>query len=198
MNLWKRLGVGSFSKGVLLVALALLVGCQAAQQPTAEEATAAESVESESRAAPGILHPSMAPEAGTYDDPSGKLGETPAEPWSATTISAAVDGKALEGTVQTVVGEIVDFSCYLQVGKHGAVHKGCAQKCLQNGMPIGLLARDGSLYMLMEEEHHPRRDGGTNFRDTAVENASNVMEVTGTLSMVDNHRALFVTGYVKP
>ena len=197
MNLWKRLCVGSFSKAVLLVALALFVGCQAAQQPTAEEAAAAESV---SRAAPGILHPSMAlaPEAGTYDEPSGKLGETPAEPWSATTIGAAVDGKALEGTVRTVVGEIVDFSCYLQVGKHGAAHKGCAQKCLQNGMPIGLLARDGSLYMLMEEEHDPRRDGGTNFRDTAVENASNVMEVTGTLSMVDNHRALFVTGYVKP
>ena len=62
----------------------------------------------------------------------------------------------------TLVGEIVDFSCYLQIGKHGEKHRVCAQKCFTAGQPIGLLTKDGSLYMLMEEEHDPRRDGLTN------------------------------------
>ena len=67
-----------------------------------------------------------------------------------------------------MVGEIVDFSCYLQIGKHGEKHRSCAQKCFTAGQPIGLLTKDGSLYMLMEEEHDPRRDGLTNFRQAAM------------------------------
>ncbi len=193
MNLWNRLCVGSFLKGVLLGALALFVGCQAAQQPAGEEGTAAESVPK----APGILHPSMAVETGSYDQPHEKLGEAPAQPWSTTTVASAVDGKPLEGSVITVVGEIVDFSCYLQIGKHGEKHRDCAQKCLQNEMPIGLLARDGTLYLLMEEEHNPRRDGDTNFREAAIEHAAHIMEVTGTFSEVDNQKAIYVTGFLK-
>ena len=73
----------------------------------------------------------MTPEKGTFDKPEGKLGEKPDNPWSVTTVAAAVDGKPLPGKVVTVVGEIVDLSCYLQVGKHGAKHRDCGQKCLQ-------------------------------------------------------------------
>jgi hypothetical protein len=144
-----------------------------------------------------LLFPEMAPEKGTFDKPHGKLGEKTKEPWSATTVAAGVDGKPLTGKVTTLVGEIVDYSCYLQLGKHGGKHRECGQKCLQNGMPIGLLTKEGKLYLLMEEEHNPRRDGMTNFRTSAVENMAYVMEVTGTLSEVDGQRALFVTGYVK-
>ena len=60
----------------------------------------------------------------------------------------------------TKVGEIVDFSCYLQLGKHGEKHRSCGQKCVENSQPAGLLTQDGTLYMLMPEEHDPRRDGG--------------------------------------
>ena len=42
-----------------------------------------------------------------------------------------------------MVGEIVDFSCYLQIGKHGEKHRSCAQKCFNSGQPIGLLTKDG-------------------------------------------------------
>lgn len=148
-------------------------------------------------AAGKILHPEMTPAQGTWAQPAGKLGEKTAQPWSATTIEAAPNGKPNPGQVQTVVGEIVDFSCYLQVGKHGEKHRDCAQKCFRNGQPIGLLTADGSLYMLMEEEHHPRRDGQTNFRDAAIEHAAHVMEVTGTVARVGANKALYVTGYVK-
>src|SRR4051794_15396978 len=100
----------------------------------------------------GILQPQMTVEKGkgTYKEPLGKLGEKPAQPWSATTIGASVDGKPNAGAVKTVTGEIVDFSCYLQVGKHGEKHRDCAQKCFKAGQPIGLLTADGNLYMLME------------------------------------------------
>ena len=146
-------------------------------------------------AAGGVLQPAMAPEGGW--DSGGTLGDKPAQPWSATTVGAAVDGKPVAGDVMTVTGEIIDFSCYLQLGKHGEKHKSCGQKCINNGMPIGLLTKDGGIYMLMEEEHDPRRDGLGEFRKAAGEHFSHVMEVTGTHSTVRGYHALYVTGYLK-
>jgi hypothetical protein len=144
-----------------------------------------------------ILNPKMTPEKGAFDAPFGKLGDKGTAPWSQTTVAAGVDGKPLRGEVKTIVGEIVDYSCYLQLGKHGAKHRDCGQKCLKNGQPMGLLAKDGTLYLLMEEEHDPRRDGGTTFRQVAIDNMAYVMEVTGTYSEVEGQKALFVRGYVK-
>ena len=82
-------------------------------------------------------------------------------------MAAAVDGKPLPGKVATIIGEVVDYSCYLQVGKHGEKHRDCGQKCLQNGQPMGILTKDGDLYLLMEEEHNPRRDGMTDLASPA-------------------------------
>jgi hypothetical protein len=146
-----------------------------------------------------ILFPQMTPEKGTFEKPAGKLGQKPKSdaPWSITTVAAAVDGKPLPGKVVSLVGEIIDLSCYLQLGKHGTKHRDCGQKCLKAGMPIGLLTKDGKVYQLMEEEHDPRRDGLTNFRQAAIENMAYVMEVSGTLSEVEGQRALFVRGFVK-
>jgi hypothetical protein len=144
-----------------------------------------------------ILNPQMTPEKGTFDAPYGKLGKKGKEPWSQTTVAAGVDNKPLPGKIVTMVGEIVDYSCYLQLGKHGAKHRDCGQKCLRNGMPAGLLTKDGTLYLLMDEEHDPRRDGLTTFRDVAIENMAYIMEVTGTLSEVSGQRAIFVRGFVK-
>ncbi len=144
-----------------------------------------------------ILNPNMTPEKGTWEKPHGKLGEKTKEPWSATTVAAGVDGKPLSGKVTTLVGEIIDWSCYTQLGKHGTKHRDCGQKCLKAGMPIGLLTKDGKIYLLMEEEHDQRRDGLTNFRQAAIDNMAYIMEVTGTLSEVEGSRTLFVQGYVK-
>jgi hypothetical protein len=144
-----------------------------------------------------ILQPQMNPEGG-FKTAMGKLGEKPAEPWSATTIGAAVDGKPNPGAkIVTLTGEIVDFSCYLQVGKHGDKHRDCAQKCFRNGQPIGLLTGEGTLYMLMEEEHDPRRDGLGIFRQAAVDHASHVMEVSGTQFSLNGYNALYVHGFIK-
>lgn len=146
-----------------------------------------------------ILHPEMtvAPDAGTYDKPAATMGEKSSEPWSATTIGAAVDKKAQPGKAVNVTGEIIDLSCYLQVGKHGEKHKACGTKCLQAGQPIGLLTKSGAVYMLMEEEHDPRRDGQTTFRQAAIDNFAKIVEVTGTETSFGGYKAIFVQGYVK-
>jgi hypothetical protein len=146
-----------------------------------------------------ILQPQMkvGPNAGTYKNPAGKMGEKPSQPWTATTIAAAVDKKPLPGKITTATGEIIDLSCYLQLGKHGEAHTSCGTKCLQAGEPIGLLTSDGTVYMLMAEEHDPRRDGQTTFRQAAIDNFAKIMSVTGTETSHGGYRAIYVQGYAK-
>ncbi len=145
-----------------------------------------------------ILQPEMMVEGSTYSKPMGKMGEKPSDPWSATTLGAAVNGKANPAKVTTVVGEVIDLSCYMQIGKHGDKHRSCGQKCVNSGQPVGLLTEDGSVYMLMEEEHDPRRDGQTmsNFRKAASDHMAHIMEVTGTQASHAGMTALYVRGFV--
>jgi hypothetical protein len=144
-----------------------------------------------------ILHPEMTPGAGTYDKPMATIGKKPAEPWTTTTTAAGVDSKPRPGTPITVVGEIVDFSCYIQLGKHGEKHRSCGQKCVQNGQPIGLLDRNGSLYMLMPEEHDPRRDGGVDAKASGSDHMGHIVEVNGTSASVGGYKAIYVQGLSK-
>lgn len=146
---------------------------------------------------PGILHPELLPAAGTWDHPAAQLGAKPAEPWTATTIAAAVGHTPQTGTPMTKVGEIVDFSCYLQLGKHGAAHRSCGQKCVLNGQPIGLLTQDGTLYMLMPEEHDPRRDGGVDAKAKASDYMAQIVEVSGTGASHNGYNAIYVQGLTK-
>lgn len=148
---------------------------------------------------PGVLAPAWAPIGDpTYKKPMGTMGAK-GDTWSQTTVSAGIDGKPRDGKTTTVVGELVEFSCYLQLGKHGEKHRACGQKCAASGQPIGLLTADGTLYMLMEEEHDPRRDGQTmsDFRKAASDHMAHVMEVSGTLASHAGYRAIYVAGYVK-
>ena len=148
---------------------------------------------------PGILHPEMtvAADAGTYAKPMGTLGEKPSRAWTQTTIDAGVNKKPTTGHIRTVTGEIIDMSCYLQLGKHGEKHVSCGKKCLAAGQPVGLLASDGRVYMLMAEEHDPRRDGQTSFQGAAAEHLGHIMEVTGTEASHAGFSAIYVQGFVK-
>jgi hypothetical protein len=55
----------------------------------------------------------------------------------------------------TIQGEIVDLACYLGHGARGPDHRQCALKCAQMGQPLGLLARDGKLYILLADHQDP-------------------------------------------
>src|SRR5581483_7497812 len=78
----------------------------------------------------GILFPDWSPPTkGTYKEPAAKIGKKVSEkqPWSVTTVTSSIEGKTVKGKPVTVVGEIIDLSCYLQVGKHGDKHRECGQ-----------------------------------------------------------------------
>ncbi len=144
-----------------------------------------------------VLHPEMTvgADAGTYQKPAATLGQKTGENWTATTVAAGVDKKPEPGKAITATGEIIDLSCYLQLGKHGEKHVSCGKKCLQNNEPIGLLAKDGAVYMLMAEEHDPRRDGQTSFRQNAIDHFGQIVEVSGTEASHGGFRAIYVQGY---
>ena len=147
----------------------------------------------------GILFPDWSkPTKGTYAEPAGEIGKksTAGQPWSVTTVTSSINGKPVKGEPVTVKAEVIDLSCYLQVGKHGDKHKDCGQKCARNGQPIGLLQEDGTVYMLIDEEHDPRRDGLTEFRKAAAELMAQVVTVNGTLTDVEGQKALYVQGFL--
>ena len=151
------------------------------------------------KGASGILHPEMTVENGTWDKPMASLGTKPeaASPWTSTSVAAGVNSKPEPGKPVTLVGEVVDFSCYIQLGKHGEKHRSCGQKCVQNGQPIGLLTRNGTLYMLMPEEHDPRRDGGVDAKASASDHMGHIVSVSGTEATVGGYHAIYVQGLTK-
>jgi len=60
-------------------------------------------------------------------------------------VQAAEEGEAESITVQ---GEVLDLSCYIAHEAKGESHLKCAQGCLKSGQPMGLLAKDGTVYLL--------------------------------------------------
>ncbi len=69
----------------------------------------------------------------------------------------AQDAAKRGGTQVTVTGEVLDMACYLDHGAAGAKHADCAQKCIKNGLPVGLKGSDGKTYLLIGE-HRPAND----------------------------------------
>lgn len=126
-----------------------------------------------------------------------EFGSKGASNWTATTEESATtpEQKAWlgKGEAETIQGEVVDVSCYLQLGKTGPKHADCGGKCVRNGQPIGLLTSTKELYLVMPEEHHPRRDGQTNIRDAFAAAMGQQVKVTGVVQQTPQGRAIFVS-----
>ena len=127
---------------------------------------------------------------------AGQLEMSDSTKWSATTYEAATSDEHRKvlagGKRERVTGEVVDVSCYLQLGKHGAAHVACATKCANNGQPIGLLTSAGTLYFLFPEAHHPRRDGQAEIRTALIPQLGNTVTLMGTATTVRGSRGLFL------
>ena len=125
-----------------------------------------------------------------------RVGSADSTGWTATTYEAAtaeVNKKVLaSGKAATVTGEVVDVSCYLQLGKRGEAHIACGSKCIEHGQPIGLVDSDEKLYILFVEEHHPRRDGGMDLKTAFAPLLAKTVTVTGMMTEMKDYRALFV------
>ena len=116
--------------------------------------------------------------------------------WTATTQESAstpAQRKVLRhGRVKTLTGEVIDVSCFLQLGKRGEAHIPCGQKCVRNGQPIGLLTDSGKLYLVIPEEHHARRDGTVSLRERFAELMGKRVRVTGMVTSDGDYRAMFL------
>jgi len=94
------------------------------------------------------------------------------------TPALAHEGHTLPGekvVVKTVTGEIVDMGCYLGHAASGESHVSCATKCLNQGMPMGLLTSNGTLYLVTLD--HDNADPYNNLKAMAGKQVT----VTGEL-----------------
>jgi hypothetical protein len=120
----------------------------------------------------------------------------PAPAWTATTLEAAAteaNKKVLaEAKPLTITGEVVDVSCYTQLGKRGEAHKACGSMCVLNGAPVGIVTADNTLYILMPEPHHPRRDGKASIAKEYAAKMASTVTVSGMASEYGGIHTLFV------
>ena len=50
---------------------------------------------------------------------------------------------------------MIDISCYFDDGASGPEHAACARKCIASGLPVGLKATDGKIYVLIGKQEPP-------------------------------------------
>ena len=60
---------------------------------------------------------------------------------------AAQAHEKMAGDETTITGQVVDLNCNTTNGASGAAHKACAQACAKAGVPLGILASDGTIYL---------------------------------------------------
>ncbi len=96
-------------------------------------------------------------------------------------VSLAAEQSASEN--KTISGEIVDLMCYLDHGAKGEKHKGCAEKCIKSGGPVGLLSGD-DLYLVIGE-HKPMNDELASKAAQTVTLKGKVVEKNG-MKMIEN------------
>ena len=58
----------------------------------------------------------------------------------------------LQSTHTNRLTEVVDITCYLDHESKGDKHSSCAQKCIESGMPVGIVAA-GKLYAVIVSSH---------------------------------------------
>ena len=125
-------------------------------------------------------------------EPVASFGDDPPS-WTPTTTGAA--NRGLTGKPATVVGEVVDVSCYMQLGKRGEAHIPCGTNCVQNGAPIGLVDAKNDLFIVMAEEHDPRRYGNVALKEAMLPFMAKTVQATGMLTEREGVKTLYVQGY---
>lgn len=125
-----------------------------------------------------------------------QIGSKENAKWTATTHESATsdDNKKwlARGKQGTITGEVIDVSCYLQLGKTGPKHADCGGKCVRNGQPAGILTADKKVYVVMAEEHHPRRDGQVSVKETLASKMGQQITASGMIQETEQGNAIFV------
>lgn len=107
---------------------------------------------------------------------------------------AAAGPASAAGEQVQLKGELIDTWCYVSqiMGGSdfiiGSAHHACAVWCAAGGIPVGLLAEDGSIYMVMKFGEEPTSVANPNL----IRTMSHVVTVNGTVHKRDGINYLFV------
>ncbi len=92
----------------------------------------------------------------------------------------------------TVRGEILDMACYVAHEAKGPEHEACAKRCVKGGQPMGLLADDGTVYLL-----YANHQDASAF-EQAKEFAGKTVEIVGIAANRAGIKGLEVSSVKKP
>ncbi len=101
--------------------------------------------------------------------------------WIAASFASDGGHEGHKSAMQTVTGEVMDLTCYMahpENGK-GKDHAGCAKKCIQKGMPVGILTSDGKLYVAGDANHKAPNDMLAEHAGKTVTAMGEVKEMNG-------------------
>jgi hypothetical protein len=90
----------------------------------------------------------------------------------------------------TVKGEVVDVSCYLKHGDKGMgdEHKSCAEACAKAGGPLGILTKDGKLYVSVMPDDHTAGPNGK-----LMDHIAKQVEATGIVRTKAGIRGIMIS-----
>jgi hypothetical protein len=116
-------------------------------------------------------------------------------PLAATALAACLAGPALaaDGERVQIRGEVIDTWCYFSgvmggpESVVGSAHHTCALWCAAGGIPVGVLAEDGTVYMVLKWE-----GSGDVAGDTLLKVQSHEIEADGIVHERDGIKYLIV------
>jgi hypothetical protein len=130
------------------------------------------------------------------DPIAATIGSITDAKWTETTSAAAAtpaqQQQLAKGKPTTVEGEVIDISCFVQLGKRGDKHIPCGTKCLQHGQPVGIVDDQGNVYTLFVEQHDPRRDGKADLNAAFIPLLAKRVKITGMLNEEKNAKGLYI------
>src|SRR5437016_6861046 len=62
--------------------------------------------------------------------------------------------RLIQGQEIVVKGEVLDLTCYVAYNASGLEHASCARDCIRSGLPVGIKAEDGKVYLLTGKDAH--------------------------------------------
>jgi type 1 fimbria pilin len=105
----------------------------------------------------------------------------------AVSLMMAVSGTVFAAESVTVVGEVIDTSCYVISGAKGDAHAECGKKCIKKGSPAGLLENGtDKVYVLIPKK------ALAFLPKTVVEKVAKQVSITGKVYTVGGSQFLTV------
>jgi len=96
--------------------------------------------------------------------------------------------RLVQGKEIVVKGEVLDMTCYIAYNMSGPEHAGCARDCIKRGLPVGIKATDGKVYLLVGTDWRRRES----LNSQLAEYAAKTVTIRGKETMRDGFAQLQV------